>query len=401
VLFRSIYGRSEEPERTGFKGRIGLTDFSFRGEALSSFETVLDYTNRALTLINPRALRGEEEGRAEGLLVDFDREVIFLTNGFSTLEPMVVCRAIGPRIAHTIEPYHFDRPPVARVNGTIPLRGEEQADLHFDLVSGPFHWWKLNVARVSGHLHWQGLHLSLRDLVMDFYSGAANGSAEFDFPREKKGTDFKFTLAMTNALLQPLINDLFTRTNRLEGALSGTVAVTQANTESWDSVYGYGKLELRDGLLWDIPVFGIFSPVLNGIAPGLGNLKATAGTATFVMTQGLIRSEDLEIRSPTVRLLYRGTVDFEAKVNARVEAELLRDMWLVGPIVSTVLWPVSKMFEYKVTGTLDEPKAVPVYIIPKIVLMPLHPFRTLKSLLPSEAPPRTNSPPPFPNSDAR
>ena len=87
-----------------------------------------------------------------------------------------------------------------------------------------------------------------------------------------------------------------------------------------------------------------------------------------------------------MRLAYRGTLDFDGQVRARVEAGLLRDMWLVGPVVSTVLWPVTKLFEYKVSGSLGEPKAEPVYLVPKVMLlpfqMPFHPLRTLRGLFP-------------------
>ena len=80
------------------------------------------------------------------------------------------------------------------------------------------------------------------------------------------------------------------------------------------------------------------------------------------------------------------------------EAELLRDMWLVGPVVSTVLWPVTKLFEYKVTGSLGDPKAEPVSPISKVMLLPFqltfHPLRTLKSILPEDlTSSRTNAPP--------
>ena len=80
------------------------------------------------------------------------------------------------------------------------------------------------------------------------------------------------------------------------------------------------------------------------------------------------------------------------------EADLLRDTWLVGPVFSTVLWPVTKLFEYKVTGTLGEPKAEPVYLIPKVLLLPFqfpfHPLRTLRGLFPEDlGSSRTNSPP--------
>ena len=86
--------------------------------------------------------------------------------------------------------------------------------------------------------------------------------------------------------------------------------------------------------------------MLNGLYPGLGNSRATAATSSFVITNGVIFSDDLEIRSAAMRMQYRGTVDFDGRLRARVEAELLRDVWLVGPLVSTVLWPITNMFEY-------------------------------------------------------
>ena len=159
--------------------------------------------------------------------------------------------------------------------------------------------------------------------------------------------------------------DLFLKTNHLEGRLSGSLVVTNANTADLQSWNGHGNLNLRDGLIWDIPIFGIFSDVLNGMVPGLGSSRANAGTCTFVITNGVIRSDDLDIRSTGMRLQYRGTLDFQGQVNARVEAEPLRDMWLVGPVFSTVLWPVTKLFEYKVTGSLGDPKAEPVYLVPE------------------------------------
>ena len=141
-------------------------------------------------------------------------------------------------------------------------------------------------------------------------------------------------------------------------------------------------------------MFGVLSPALDSLVPGLGSSRATSGTGSFVIRNGLIRSDDLEIRSPAMRLEYRGTFDLDGHINARVEAELLRDMWLVGPVVSTVLWPVTKLFEYKVSGNLSQPRIEPLYLVPKLVLMPFHPFRTIKELIPEDSGPTgTNSPP--------
>jgi len=393
VLDAEIWGRGQDPALLGARGRFALTNFTFRGDAFSGVQTTFQYTNGLLQIFEPRVQIDTRVANADGLAADFNAQFVYLTNAFSTLEPMVIARAIGPDIESAIEPYHFSQPPTAHVHGTIPLHGNEGADLHFELEGGPFHWWKFHLPHIRGHVHWAGEHLTLSGVQADFYQGTAVGTAKFDF-LPTPGTDFQFAFATTNTLLQALMSDLTTSTNHLEGRLSGNLVVSKANTESWQTVNGYGEMNLRDGLIWDFPVFGIFSPVLNGVIPGLGNSRASAAVCSFVITNGVIFSDDLDIRCTGMRMQYRGTVDLEGRVRARVEANLLRDMWLVGPVVSTVLWPVTKLFEYKVTGTLEAPQSEPVFIVPKIMLLPFHPLRTLKGLFPeSGGSNSTNAPP--------
>jgi hypothetical protein len=180
------------------------------------------------------------------------------------------------------------------------------------------------------------------------------------------------------------------KTNKLEGLLTGRLEITSANSSDLHSLQGAGRMELRDGLIWDIPIFGVFSPVLDTVMPGLGSSRARQGSATFIITNGVIDSEDLKIETLMARLRYRGTIDLSGTVNARMEAELLRNAWVVGPVLSLALWPVSKTFEYEITGSIHQPKSEPVYI-PKIFFFPLHPVQTIKELMPESN--STNAPP--------
>ena len=157
--------------------------------------------------------------------------------------------------------------------------------------------------------------------------------------------------------------------------------MTRADTRDWRTLDGFGQARLRDGLIWDIPLFGLLSPVLNSVSPGLGDSRATDAQAKFAVTNGVIFSDLLEINTAMTRLQYSGTLDLRGNMNARVTAELLHNVWGVGPILRPFLWPVSKVFEYKVTGTLDNPSKEPVYV-PKLLLLPLHPIRTLEGLMP-------------------
>ena len=100
------------------------------------------------------------------------------------------------------------------------------------------------------------------------------------------------------------------------------MTVTRANSEDWRSWNGSGRLQLHDGLLWDVPIMAIMSPLLNAFSPGLGNSRATEATAPFTLTNGVIRSDEVLIRSTMMRLQYTGTVDLQETVDARVTAQL-------------------------------------------------------------------------------
>jgi AsmA-like C-terminal region len=384
-----VWGRLYDYDRIGAHGRITLTNFSFRGQSAGLFQTAINYTNRVLELFGPSLRRGPEILTADRVAVDFNSWRIYFTNGFSTADPGAVTRAIGPKIGRVLEPYHFVRPPTVHVNGYAPLRDITNVDLSFEVDGGPFEWLKLKSPRVVGEVHWFGERLVLTNVTAAFYGGEATGFANFNF-HPKEGADFQCAVDATNVNLHLLAADLSSPTNHLEGQLAAHAVVTGANTTRWRMLNGYARADLHEGLLWQVPIFGILSSPLNAISPGLGDSRATEASGVFAATNGVISSDKLEIHSTLTRLQYSGTVDLYQRVNARVNAGLLRDTWVIGPLLSTVLWPVSKVFEYQITGTLGNPKSEPVYV-PKFLLLPLHPIRSLEEMFPGDT--STNAPP--------
>jgi hypothetical protein len=289
--------------------------------------------------------------------------------------------------------YIFDQAPTTRLNGSVDLRkGSDEDDLHFEISGDAFRWKDFRFQQLAGNIDWIGRTMVLTNMQGIFHGGRVAGHAHFAFPR-KKGAEFSFKLAGAEVDFHSLMSDLSSersRTNRLEGILNGELTVVAGNTEQANSWMGYGKVHLRDGLVWDFPVFGLFSPILNTIVPGLGNSRAKQGSGEFLITNSVISTKDLDIQATAMRMHFEGTVDFEKRISSRVEAELLRDLPGIGLVVSKILWPVTKIFEYEVTGTLGEPKAEPLYMIPKVLLFPLQPFKILKDVFtpaPVEKPP--------------
>ena len=387
-----MWGRWHEHNRIGINGHIALSNFTFRGVQITSAETGLEYTNFWLHFSEPHITRGDsEQGSMSSVDVDFQNRMVYLTNGISTLLPEAITHAIGPKTARIMEHYQFLSPPHARIEGSVSTATPKIADLRFDLEGGPFNWWKFNLQQIAGTLVWSNRSLLLTNVTGEFYGGTLSGNAAFDFSPES-GDDFNFNIRTTNTSLGLLMPDLGSRTNKLEGNLNLQLLVAWANTKDFHSWQGFGDVSLRDGQLWEIPLFGIFTPVLDTVYPNLGSGRASDGSATFTITNSVIYTDDLELRSPSMRIQYRGSVDFEGNLNARAESELLRNTAIIGPFVSTVFRPVSKLLEYKISGTLAKPVAEPVYI-PKMLMFPLHPFQSLKSLFTEEQ--KTNASPEF------
>lgn len=373
-----LWGNRAEKLPHGLLGHVSLVNFTFRGEQISSFQTALALTNQVLTLSNPVARCDQQFATAERVQINFVTKTVRLVNAGGCADTMMVARAIGPKTARAMSPYQFLQPPNVQVSGTVPFRGTIGTELLFDIDGGPFRWWRFNIARVRGRVHWIDELVQLNVAESDFYAGNLAGTAQFDFS-PPEGAQFEFNTTFTNVNLQLLLQDITPHTNRLEGVLTGQLHVQRANTLDWASWSGHGQVRLRDGYVWEFPLFSVFSPVLDAIVPGLGNSRFTDGRAQFTITNCMVRSSELELRAPLLRMKLRGNVDFHERVDARVEAELLRDTWLIGPLVSTALYPLAKIFEYRLTGTLTEPKAEPVYI-PKLLLAPLQPVRMFKSL---------------------
>jgi len=382
-----IYGRLYDYDSISATGHAQLKNFSIRGEAVDNVESDFHYAHRVAEFFHPHLESGPQAMQADGILLDYPGDRVYFTNGFGSADPEKVATAIGPLQAKIMLPYHFPLLPTARVNGYAPLRDPTNADLDFKIVgSTPFECFKVKAPNVSGEIHWMGNRLILTNMSGSIYDGTGGGNAIFDF-RPHNGCDYSFVANFDNLDLHTAARELDSPTNRLEGRLGGICVVTSAYSGDWRSVNGYGHANLRDGLLWDVPVFGILSPVLNSFSPGMGDSRATDASAQFIVTNGVVATDNLQIHTSMVRIRYDGTVDLQGRLDAHATGQLLRDVPGLGVVMSTVFWPFSKAFECRVTGTIKHPD-YRLVIVPQPVNYMLHPLRTLEDL---------SAPPPPPN----
>ncbi len=122
------------------------------------------------------------------------------------------------------------------------------------------------------------------------------------------------------------------------------------------TLQGAGNLEITDGVLWEAPIFGIFSEVL-------GTTKATSADATFTIANKLVKTDDMKIAAGAFTASAQGQVGFDARMDFRVEAQFM-SAW---PGINIITKLLGQVLKYKVAGTISEPVYRAVFL-PKELL---------------------------------
>lgn len=376
----SIWGRWRDRDRIGAQATVKTGRARYRGENWETLTTQGSYADGLLHLIEPKLVREEGEARADGILINTQDRSMTLTNAVGRLDAMAIARVIGPKTARILEPYRFHQPPTLTMDGRIPFGRPLETQLNFDIQGGPFSYWKFNVPSIEGRIQWDQQAFHILNLKSDFYQGQLEGAIHLQLEPEA-ATRIAFDAAIAGVDMQPFMKDIVDPNREAKGRLQGSLHITSAITDDWGSWQGHGEAELKNGRLWDTPLFGVFSRLMNAVSPGLGNSQAADGQGSFTIEDSVIKTKDLSIQERSARLAYAGNVDFDGKLDARVEAELLRDTPMVGKFFSLALWPVSKLFEYEVGGTLGQPIIQPLYLLPKYFMLPFQSLQRMEGWL--------------------
>ncbi|MGZ8940959.1 MAG: hypothetical protein ACXW32_17275, partial [Limisphaerales bacterium] len=283
-LVGEAWGNWDDDTRLGVNANLVATNFFVKEQAFSDLRAGILITNALIHVSNVVVHRGTEEVVAPYLRVDLPGEIMFVTNIVSNMDPYIAMSLVGEDAYDAIDPYRFAQKPTVRVNGIVPLRHWSKADLRFEVAGNDFTFWRFHIPRLVGEVHWKADHISFSNVTANFYGGRAHWSGYFIIDHADDSANYSFAAQTTNSELKYLVADLTGQTNQIEGTLDGELIITSANSSNEKSWNGYGQATMTDGFLWNVPIFGIFSPVLDGIAPGLGTSRITSGTGTFTVT---------------------------------------------------------------------------------------------------------------------
>ena len=344
----AIRGQDHNPGNWKGDGTVILGRSRFRGTWMNGADTKIHFADGALTCEDLHVTRNEGSGTGS-FTYDFKKHEVHVSNIKSSLNPAEVIFWIDPKVWNTVVPYKFRRPPSVTANGLYQFRGGKNTRLEVkvDGTSGMDYLFlgkTLPFDRISARLLFTNDRLQITELRGALLSGTLRGNA--DISLAKNDPRYRANI-LVSEIYFPLLTDLYYNYKTALGLLNGTYDFTGLGSDP-RSMRGRGKLEVTDGDVFAIPIFGPLSGILNRILPRSGYSIAHRATASFKVDEGIIHTDDFDADGTLFSMLGHGDIHFlDDKLDFNVR------MNMKGPGV--VLTPMYKLFEYAGTGSLKKP----------------------------------------------
>jgi hypothetical protein len=348
VIQLAIRGKDRHPESWQGDGNIAFDRTRFRGQWMNNATSKVHFADGAVTYENFHITRDEGVGTGT-FTYDFAKHEVRVSNIKANVRPAEVSFWIDPDLPKNVAPYKFHQPPTITANGVYQFHGGTgtRLEINVDAPSGmdyvflgktlPFH-------KIAGRLLFTNDHLQIVDLQGGLFAGNVHGSADISLAHGDPRYQAKLAV---DGVDFPRLTDLYYNYKTAHGQLSGTYDFTGFGDDS-RAMQGSGKMNVANGDVFAIPVFGPLSGILNLVVPGAGYSIARNATADFTVQKGIIHTENFEVAGKLFSILGSGDIyfmddklDFDVRINPK------------GPGI--LLAPVYKLFEYKGEGSLKNP----------------------------------------------
>ena len=343
-----IRGQDHNPGTWKGDGAVILGRSRFRGTWMNSADTKVHFADGALTCNDLHVTRNEGSGTGS-FTYDFKKHEVRISNIKSSLNPAEVIFWIDPKIWNTVAPYKFRRPPSVTANGLYQFHGGKNTRLEIKVEGANgldyvFLGKTVPFDRISARLLFTNDRLQIVDLRGALLSGTLRGNADISLARNDPHYRANISVSEINF---PLLTDLYYNYKTALGLFNGTYDFTGFGSDA-RTMRGHGKVEVTNGDVFAIPIFGPLSGILNRILPGSGYSIAHRATANFKIDDGIMNTEDFDADGSLFNMLGHGDIHF---LDDRLDFNVRLNM--KGPGV--LLTPMYKLFEYAGTGSLKKP----------------------------------------------
>ncbi len=354
-LHLQVRGTSRDPATWKGEGTLALGPARFRGVRMDSATGDLRFGDGTYALDNFKITRNEGQGTGS-FSYNTARREINIDHVETTLIPSDAIMWIEPRFLEHVSPYRFHHTPHVRADGIVQLGAGKQTHLQID-ISAPggmdytFIDHVLPFDRIAGQLLFTDDRLQIFDLKGGLFHGDLSGGADISLAHN----DHHYTATVSVEHVDfPSVTDLYFKYKTARGELFGKLDFGGVGSEK-KLLHGTGRVEVRNGNVFAIPVFGPLSELLSKVFTGAGYSVAHEASAPFTIREGVIHTDNLKVSGKLFAMLGHGDIDF-------VKNELDFDIRIGASGPGALLTPLYNLFEYHGSGSLSKPVWKPKHL---------------------------------------
>jgi hypothetical protein len=347
-------------------GEVHIEDGSYQGVPFIRADAgilVRHSATNSFVNVAPLAI-SRQDGKVDGGLCADLISGLIRFEGTSTIHPRAALRMIDVLTNEFFRSIAFDGPVRISGTGVVDYAGHGRTDCRLRVDSQRVTWRGFTAENGGFDLQVQNQTSVLSNVRGKFMEGGFDGSVTLVMPVDGNGwPGYRVQGVVTNVDFERLVSLLEPAERpKYRGRFSAEVDLQGVAGEGQGaSVRGRGLIRIEDGRIFSLPVFGGLSSMMTRIIPGLDFvLRQNNAHLAFVVRDGQFRSDQIEIQGDVLSLRGKGRYGMDGKLDFSVQATLMKENDWVSRLLRTITYPISKLFEFRLTGTASEPQWYPV-----------------------------------------
>jgi hypothetical protein len=344
-------------------GPVQATNFTIYGVAVQSLQGQLDITNEVMHIRGATLTRPEGAARGD-VHMAFSNQTLRLDVD-STLDPRATTEMLGPAIAEFMQPFRLNGPARLQVEGLLDYCNFSLNHLQARVEAQRFGYdrWEADTAHFD--LAVRGRRLRFTNVLATAYGGQFSGHGELYPVATDSQWRYEMDVTTRGAHLADLLAATFAKpVEELRGILDGRARVGgYIGKGTGPLAIGSGHAEIRNGLLFQTKLFSGLTAILSKLLPDFTLFAQTDARGTYLIRNSRVTSKDIELQGTVFSVKAAGDYFFGGGLDYRVEVQLLRG----GPVAALVrlaTLPVTRLLEFRLTGSFEDPKWRPVNLNP-------------------------------------
>ncbi len=345
-------------------GPAQATNFAINHVTNQYLQGYLNITNEVMHITGATLVRPEGAARGD-VHMFFSNQTLRLENIDSTLDPRAIAEMIGPEVAKFMEPFHLNVPTRLQVAGLLDYCNFSlnQLEAHVETQRFGYDRWMADTALFD--LSVAGRRLRFTNATVTAYGGQFAGTGCLYPVANDANWRYEVNLTANNASLSNLLSASIGKpAGELRGTVDGSARIGgYVGRGSGPSVTGAGHLDIRGGLLLQTHLFSGLSAILSKIIPDSTLFAQTDASGNYTIRNSRLSSRDIQLKGTVFSVKAAGDYSFDGGLDYRVEVQLLRS-GPVAAIVRLATLPVTRLLEFRLTGTFEDPRWRPLNLNP-------------------------------------